>query len=194
MRQRLLAMLRLAAMRFTRHVSSSPVVLLAAVAAFSSAVVGGVFFAFSTFVMRGLDRTGAPVAVTAMRGINAQAQADAPFLMLFLGSALLAVTVGVAAVVRLRAPGSGWVLAGAVLALLPLVVTVGFSVPLNDRLAALDPATLSVAELDQLWQDYFRSWMRWNHVRTAAPLLGSVLMVAGLRSGQLGGTNLSVPG
>jgi uncharacterized membrane protein len=85
------------------------------------------------------------------------------------------------------------VLAGAVLALLPLVVTVGFNVPLNDRLAALDPSTLSVAELNVVWQDYFHSWMRWNHVRTATALLGSVLMLAGLRSGQLGGTNLSVP-
>ena len=85
-------------------------------------------------------------------------------------------------------------LAGAVLAVLPLIVTVVFSVPLNDLLAALDPATLSAAEWDQLWQDYFRSWTRWNHVRTIAPLLGSVLMVAGLRSGQLGGTNPSVPG
>jgi uncharacterized membrane protein len=187
-------MFRLAAVRFTRRVSSSPVVLLAAAAAFGSAVVGGVFFAFSTFVMRGLDRSGARVAVTAMRGINAQAQADAPFLMLFIGSALLAVTAGVAAVMRLREPGSGWVIAGAVLALLPFVVTVGFSVPLNDRLAALDSATLPAAAIDQLWQDYFRSWMRWNHIRTVAPLLGSVLMLAGLRSGQLGGTNLSVPG
>jgi uncharacterized membrane protein len=194
MQQRFLAMLRLAAVRFTRCMSSSPVVVLAAGAAFGSAVVGGVFFAFSTFVMRGLDRSGAQVAGTAMRGINAQAEVDAPFLMLLFGSALLAVAVGFVAVVRLRESGSGWVLAGAVLAVLPLIVTVAFSVPLNDQLAALDPATLSAAEWDQLWQDYFRSWMRWNHVRTIAPLLGSVLMAVGLRSGQLGGTNPSVPG
>lgn len=187
-------MLRLTTVRFTRRMSSSPAVVLAAVAAFGSAVVGGVFFAFSTFVMRGLDRSGAQVAGTAMRGINAQAEVDAPFLMLLLGSALLAVAVGVVAVVRLRESGSGWVLAGAVLAVLPLIVTVAFSVPLNDRLAALDPATLSAAEWDQLWQDYFGSWIWWNHVRTIAPLLGSVLMVAGLRLGQLGGTNPSVPG
>lgn len=186
-------MVRLAVVRFTRRMSSSPVVLLAAAAAFGSAVVGGVFFAFSTFVMRGLDRSDARVALTAMRGINAQAQADAPFMMLFLGSALLAVAAGVAAAVR-HQPGSGWVLAGAVLALLPFVVTVGFNVPLNDRLAALDPATVSPAEFGRLWQDYFRSWTRWNHVRTLAALLGSVVMLVGLRSGQLGGTNLSVPG
>jgi hypothetical protein len=40
-----------------------------------------------------------------MRGINAQAEVDAPFLMLLLGSALLAVAVGVVAVVRPRGVG-----------------------------------------------------------------------------------------
>ena len=63
------------------------------------------FFAFSTFVMRGLDRSGTQLAGTAMRGINAQAEVDAPFLMLLLGSALLAVAVGVVAVVRSRGVG-----------------------------------------------------------------------------------------
>ena len=45
-----------------------------------------------------------------MRGINAEAQANAPFLMLFVGSALLALGVGVAALFRLsdRAPATCW--------------------------------------------------------------------------------------
>jgi uncharacterized membrane protein len=62
-----------------------------------------------------------------------------------------------------------------------LVVTVAFNVPLNNRLAALDPAVLSAPEISQVWQDYFRSWTVWNHVRTVTALLGSVLIVVGLR-------------
>ena len=65
----------------------SPVVILTTVAAICSAAVGGIFYVFSTFVMKGLDRTEPAEAITAMRGINAEAQANAPFLAMFLGSA-----------------------------------------------------------------------------------------------------------
>ena len=82
---------------------------------------------------------------------------------------------------HLRQPGSGWILAGAVLATVPLVVTVAFHVPLNDHLAALDLTTMSADEFSRMWQDYLRTWTLWNHVRSAAPLLGSTLMVVGLR-------------
>ncbi|WP_319429512.1 DUF1772 domain-containing protein [Mycobacterium sp. RTGN5] len=154
--------------------SSTPVVFLTTAAAVGAAAVGGLFYAFSTFVMRGLDRTGPADAVTAMRGINAEAQANAPFLALFFGSALVAIVVGIAALGQLRLSGSGWILAGALLALVPLVVTVAVNVPLNDRLAATGVTAIA-------WPDYFRVWTLWNHVRTVAPLLGSVLMVIGVR-------------
>jgi len=159
------------AARFTGGMSNSPVVYLAAAAAVSAAAVGGLFYAFSTFVMRGLDRTGPDDAATAMRGINAEAQANAPFLAMFFGSALLALIVGIAALMQLHLAGSGWIVAGAVLALVPLVVTVAVNVPLNDRLAS---GALP-------WLDYYRTWTVWNHVRSVAPLLGSVLMVIGVR-------------
>ncbi|APE17983.1 hypothetical protein BOH72_24685 [Mycobacterium sp. WY10] len=149
----------------------NPVVILATVAAIAAAAVGGLFYAFSTFVMRGLDRTGPDAAATAMRGINAEAQANAPFLVLFLGSALVALVVGIAALRQIGLPGSGWLLAGAVLALVPLVVTVAVNVPLNDRLAA---ASLP-------WQEYHRIWTLWNHVRSVAPLIGSASMLIGVR-------------
>lgn len=148
----------------------NPVVILATVAAIAAAAVGGLFYAFSTFVMRGLDRTGPDAAATAMRGINAEAQANAPFLVLFMGSALAALVVGIAALRQIGLPGSGWLLAGAVLALVPLVVTVAVNVPLNERLAASLP-----------WQEYHRIWTLWNHVRTAAPLIGSASMLIGVR-------------
>lgn len=160
--------------------TTSPYVI--ATAAVGSAAVGGLFFAFSTFVMRGLDRTDPLQAITAMRGINAEAQANAPFLLMFFGSTLLALAVGIYAAVHLGRPGSGYLLAGAVLAILAAIVTVAFNVPLNNRLEALDPATLSAADAAHEWRAYRVPWTAWNHVRTVTPLLGAALLLLGLRS------------
>ena len=89
--------------------------------------------------------------------------------------------MGVAAVCRLSQPGSGYVLAGAVLALVAFVVTMAFNVPLNDHLAAADPSGLTAADASREWHAYLRAWTAWNHARTVAPLLRSVLMLVGLR-------------
>lgn len=159
---------------------TSPYLIATTAAAVCTATVGGIFYAFSTFVMKGLDRTEPAEALTAMRGINAEAQANAPFLVLFVGSALLALGVGILAALRLGQPGSGYVLAGAVLGLVAFVVTMAFNVPLNNRLDALDPAALSAADALRDWQAYLVPWTNWNHVRTVAPLVGSVLMLVGL--------------
>ena len=161
--------------------SKNPYLVVATAAALSSATLGGIFYAFSSFVMRGLDRTEPAEAITAMRGLNAEAPANAPFLVLFVGSTLLALGVGIAAILRLSTPGAGYVLAGAVLAVVPFVVTVLFNVPLNNRLDAVDPSGLSTAEALREWRGYLEPWMAWNLVRTVAPLVGAILILVGLR-------------
>ncbi|WP_197379023.1 anthrone oxygenase family protein [Mycolicibacterium mengxianglii] len=160
--------------------SPQPVLILNSAAALSAAAVGGLFYAFSTFTMRGLNRAGPVEAIAAMRGINAEAQANAPFLLLFLGSAVLALAVGVVALLHLRGPGSGYLLAGAVLSLLALVITMAANVPLNNQLDALDPAGLSAADAAREWAAYYQPWMAWNHVRAGAPLAGAVLLLVGM--------------
>jgi uncharacterized membrane protein len=159
----------------------SPVVVLTTVAAIGSAAVGGIFYAFSTFVMKGLDRTQPAEAITAMRGINAEAPVNAPFLAMLLGSALLALAVGVVAVTRIGQPGSLYLLAGAVFGLGGVIVTMAFNVPLNNHLDGVDPAGLSVADAASQWQAYLSTWTAWNHVRTATALVGAALMLIGLR-------------
>ena len=159
----------------------NPFVVLIAAATISSAAIGGLFFAFSTFVMAGLDRANPATAITAMRGINAEAQANPPFLLLFFGSALLALLVGGIAAVRLRQPGSGYLLAGAVVAVAAVFVTMAFNVPLNNHLDTLDPARLSAADAAREWRAYLGPWTAWNHVRTIAPLVGAALFAIGLR-------------
>jgi uncharacterized membrane protein len=161
--------------------TTSPVIVLAAAATITSAAVGGLFYAFSTFVMRGLDRTDPVDAITAMRGINAEAQSNAPFLLMFLGSALLAVAVGVVAIVQRGQPGSGYLLAGAVFGVIALIVTMAFNVPLNNHLDKVDPAGLSAADAAREWKAYLTPWTAWNHVRSASGLVAAALLLIGLR-------------
>src|SRR5665213_2769582 len=150
----LIAMDRLDHRRLTEPMTSSPYLIATTAAALTSAAVGGLFYAFSTFVMKGLDRAAPAEAIAAMRGVNAEAQANAPFLMLFVGSALMALGVGIAALFKLSQPGSGYVLAGAVLGLVASIVTMAFNVPLNNHLDAVDPSGLSAADALREWQAY----------------------------------------
>ncbi|CAN5509501.1 hypothetical protein BH10ACT9_BH10ACT9_07350 [soil metagenome] len=115
-----------------------------------------------------------------MRGINAEAQANPPFLLVFFGSTLLALAVAVVAALHLDRPGSAYLLAGAALSILAMVIT-AFNIPLNNRLDALDPTGLSAADAAKAWAAYCVPWTAWNHVRTGAPLVGAVLMLVGLR-------------
>ena len=137
---------RLADRRLTVGMTTSPYLIATAAAAVTSAAVGGLFYAFSTFVMKGLDRTAPADAITAMRGINAEAQANAPFLTLFVGvgaagarrrrrRAVPAVAAGHRLRARRRRARRWW----------PFVVTMAFNVPLNNQLDAVDPSGLSAA-------------------------------------------------
>jgi uncharacterized membrane protein len=161
--------------------NTSPFVILTSLAALFSAAAGGMMYVFSTFVMRGLDRTGPVDALTAMRGINAEANANPVFLLGYFGATILALIVGVIAVVQLRQPGSGLVLVGAVVAILGAVITMAFNVPLNNHLDTVDPSGLSVADAAREWQAYFSTWTAWNHARTVTAFVASLLLLAGLR-------------
>jgi uncharacterized membrane protein len=159
----------------------SPFVVLSSLAALATAAAGGMMYVFSTFVMRGLDRTGPVEAITAMRGINVVANSNPPFLLAYFGATILALVVGVMAVIQIGRPGSGWILAGAVLGVLAAIITMAFNVPLNNHLDTVDPSGLSVVDAAREWQAYLSTWTAWNHVRAAASIIGAALMLVGLR-------------
>ena len=161
--------------------NTSPFVILTSLAALATAAAGGMMYVFSTFVMRGLDRTGPIDAITAMRGINAEANANPVFLLGYFGATILALVVGVIAVVQLNQPGSWWVLIGAIFGIVGAMITVIFNVPLNNRLDTVNPDGLSMADAARDWQAYFSTWTAWNHARTVTSFVGAALMVVGLR-------------
>jgi uncharacterized membrane protein len=159
----------------------SPIVVLTSVAAIASAAAAGMMYVFSTFVMRGLDRTGPVSALTAMRGINVAANSNGAFLLAFFGAALLSIAVGVVAVIQIGSPGSGWLLVGAIFGVFGAIITIAFNVPLNNHLDTVDPAGISVADAAREWQAYLSTWTAWNHARSVTAIAASVLMLIGVR-------------
>lgn len=148
------------------------VALLTAVSALGAGVVGGVFFAFSGFVMRGLGEVSPATGLEAMQAINRTAVR--PPLMITLFGTML---TGLAACVLLAVNDAGhalwWGFAGEVVYLgAVIVLTVGFHVPRNNRIAPLDPR--DPASLTE-WKRYRAAWTRGNHLRTAGGVAAAAL-------------------
>lgn len=148
-------------------------VLIAAVGAF---IIGGIFYGFSTFIMQSFGRLPVPEGIRAMQTINIVI-INPLFLGIFIGTALLLLGLAIVAGLNFGQPGSVHVLAGAALYVLGcFAVTMVCNVPLNNALAAVDPAS---AEGATVWARYLSDWVFWNHLRTAASLAGAVVLVLG---------------
>lgn len=146
--------------------------------ALGSGLIAGVFFAFSTFVMAALARLPPAQGIAAMQSINVVV-INPWFMAAFLGTAATCIVLSASALLMWRDPGAATLLAGGALYLVGAIgVTMAFNVPLNDALAAVDPAS---AEGAALWTRYLAEWTAWNHVRTAAPLLAAASFILALR-------------
>lgn len=139
--------------------------------------VGGVFFAFSSFVMKALAQLPASQGITAMQRINVTVL-NPLFLGTFMGSALLAAAAAVLSFMPWSAPRSAWLLAAGLLYLVgSFLVTVAFNVPRNDQLAKLDATSPEAAAY---WSRFVQEWTRWNHVRTFASLASAACAAVAL--------------
>ena len=151
---------------------------LALAAALGSGLIAGVFFAFSTFVMRALNRRPAGEGMAAMQAINV-AVINPLFLGVFLGTAVLSGIAIVAGWMRWGEPGAAFLVTGGAFYLFgTFLVTILFNVPLNNSLAAVTPAD---PEGGQRWARYVSRWTVWNHVRTAAALAALGFFAVALR-------------
>jgi uncharacterized membrane protein len=162
----------------TRDLSfSSPTITL--VATVATGLAGGVFFAFSTFVMDGLGRLPDREGLAAMQQINKAAPTPA-FMTLWLGTAILCVVIGVSAIRRWGEAPAGWLLLGAAMYLAMMVLTFAYHIPHNDALALLDP---SAAGSGEKWRSYHTWWTVTNHLRTLACAASSVAFAVAYRLG-----------
>jgi len=143
-------------------------------AAVGSALVAGIFFAFSTFVMNALGRVKPEQGITVMQMINITV-INPWFMIAFFGTGVTGLIVAIPAMLGMSAPLDVHHLAGIVLYVVGCIaVTVMFNVPLNNALAVTDAEN---PESVPLWHHYLRRWTVWNHVRTAASLAAAALLV-----------------
>lgn len=149
---------------------------LTLILALGSGLIAGVFFAFSSFVMRALAKLPAPQGVAAMQSINIVV-INPLFLGVFIGTALGSVLLAALVIVQ-GAPAMGTLLAGSALYVIGCFgVTIRGNVPLNNALAPLNPDSNEAASL---WARYLRDWVTWNHVRTIAALAASGAFILAL--------------
>lgn len=147
------------------------------VAALGCGLVAGIFFAFSSFVMPALGRIPPEQGINAMQSINVVVL-NASFLSLFVGTGVLCLGLLGGAVVWWQEPSGKLLLLGSLLYIVGCFgVTRAFNIPLNDALAAAQPAT---PEATRLWAHYLERWTQWNTVRTVAPTASAALFMAAL--------------
>lgn len=151
--------------------------VLTLLAVLGSGLIAGLFFAFSTSVMKALGRLPASEGMAAMQSINTVIL-NPIFLGTFMGTAAVCVVLLVVSIIRWQGPATGYLVAGAAAYLIgSILVTMVFNVPMNNALAASaasDPASAD------LWAKYLTDWTFWNHIRTAASILATAFFAVSL--------------
>jgi uncharacterized membrane protein len=147
-------------------------------AVIGAGVVAGVYFAFATFVMPGLRRAPASSAIGAFNGINKAAPASPLFMLVLFGTGIVSVLLMIWGLQHRDNPAAIWMLVGAGLYLVSLLVTMMYHVPHNEQLMKVDPHGSGAAAT---WTQFYSAWMGWNWVRTVTALGGTISLVFALR-------------
>lgn len=127
--------------------------------------------------MGALGRVPPAEGIRAMQSINIVV-INPVFLGVFIGTAVLCVGLAILSALNWNAPGSAWLIAGCALYVVGCFgVTVAFNIPLNNALAAVDPATV---EGLKVWENYLTNWTMWNTIRTIASAAALVTFIVGL--------------
>jgi uncharacterized membrane protein len=157
--------------------TDSAVMIVTFVTALGCGLVGGVFFAFSTFAMRALARLPSPEGIAAMQSINVAAITPLFMLVLF-GTGAACLFLAGYSLFGIRTPDDIHLIGGSILYFAGnVIVTIVFNVPRNNALAGVQPAS---PEGTRVWQDYLRTWTAWNHVRTVTALGAAAVLTFAL--------------
>ena len=102
--------------------------LLTLTSALGCGLVGGMFFAFSTFIMKALDRLPPAQGIAAMQSINLTV-INPLFMAAFFGTAATCASVTISSLFSWHRPGGGFLLAGGLVYLFgTILVTILFNV------------------------------------------------------------------
>lgn len=138
-------------------------------------MVTGLLFAFSNFVMRALAELDSEHGMYAMQQINEKI-INPVFLFFFLGTPLICLLLAIYSLSNLGDTHNVLFLLGSIGYIIgPFGITVRCNVPLNEKLAGVQPK-----EGAEEWKDYQVRWQRWNHIRTYIGLISIVILCMGL--------------
>ncbi len=156
---------------------STPMTIAIFAAIVGSTLISGIFFAFSNFIMKALQRVPSPEGLLAMQTINVTVL-NRGFLGLFMGTALTCLILAVISIAEWEMARSPYLLGGAVAYIggTWLVTALG-NVPLNNKLAGVErenPESLEV------WAHYLERWTKLNSQRASAAMCASTLFFIGL--------------
>jgi len=142
------------------------------------ALLGGVFLAFSDFIMRSLAHTSGRGGIEAMQVINREVFRYV-FMALFLGLVPVSLVLTSYAIFALSGPGATLIAVSGMIYLIgSFGVTLIFNVPLNEALARMD---LTIEDTQLFWTaTYLPRWTFWNSLRTAACTAASAFLLLGI--------------
>lgn len=151
--------------------------LLTLLAALGCGMIAGVFFAFSTFVMKGLGRLPTEQGVAAMQSINVAAISPVFMASLF-GTAAVCGVLAASGLLAWEERYAPYLLVGGVLYLLGTIgLTVLYHVPRNEALARVEGHGPGA---ERHWRRYLSGWTAANHIRAAAALLAAATLTIAL--------------
>ena len=146
------------------------------VAAVSAGLIGGVFFAFSAFVMPAL-RAAACGPGHRRHAIHQSPRGDRAADARPVRHGRMSV-VAVIWAIRFRGHAAApWMLAGGAAYIVAILITIAGNVPLNNALAGLDPAS---AGGPAQWLQFVQRWTLWNHLRGASSVAASAAFILAL--------------
>ena len=142
-----------------------------------SALIGGIFFAFSSFIMKALARLPSSEGMAAMQSINVVVL-NPLFLGVFMGTAVISLLVSILAIWEWEMPAAPYYLIGALLYIVGTFLVTGMgNVPLNNQLAAV---TVNDSAARDIWQHYLVRWTRLNTIRMVSATVAAVMILIGL--------------
>ena len=151
--------------------------VLTLLAALGCAMMAGVFFAFSAFVMKALARLPAQQGIGAMQAINVAAVTFA-FMAALFGTAAACGALAVWALFAWDERFVPYLLVGSSLYLIgTILLTIAYHVPRNEALARVEPHSV---EAESHWKRYLSGWTAWNHLRGVTALVAAATLTIAL--------------
>lgn len=142
-----------------------------------SALVAGIFCAFSSFIMNALARLSSSEGMAAMQSINT-AVINPTFLTVFTGTTVISLMLVIISIWAWGMPGAPYFLIGGLLYVVGTFLVTGMgNVPLNNQLAEMNTNDPSASDI---WQHYLVKWTWLNTIRTLCAAVAAMVILVGL--------------